>query len=109
MIKFALRAAPAVATILATLTVASAAESVGAIRSVTADAYGNAVIITEGGAKVIAVGQGAAMAQAFAATPSAADAATNCRNVGIYVRGRSYMYGLSDGDPVPVMTKRVCD
>ena len=109
MTRFALRAVSAVAAVLATLASASAAESVGAIRSVTADAYGNAVIITEGGAKVIAVGQGAAMAQAFAATPSAADAATNCRNVGIYVRGRSYMYGLSDGDPVPVMTKRICD
>ena len=101
----------ATATLLGAGTAALAAGSGGEIRSVTADQYGNAIIITEGGAKVIAVGQGERMAQAFNATrdASATVDGENCRNVGVFVRGRGYMYGVGNGDPVPVLTKRVCD
>jgi hypothetical protein len=76
------------------------------IRSVVADDYGNAVIRTTGGAKIIAVGQ-AALAGSFKA--EAAAPAAKCREVGIVMRGRSHMYGVSDGDPVPLATKLVCD
>jgi hypothetical protein len=77
------------------------------IRSVTADEYGNAIIRTAGGAKIIAVGQ-ADLATSFAEA-DAVPAATNCREVGIILRGRSYMYGVSDGDPVPLATRIICD
>lgn len=86
------------------------------IRSVVADAYGNAIIRTMGGAKIIAVGQ-AGLAESFAG-PQVVEASgtvnhetsrNNCREVGIFIKGRSYMYGVSDGDPVPRATKIVCD
>jgi hypothetical protein len=80
----------------------------GDIRSVVADAYGNAIIRTQGGAKIIAVGQ-ADLANSFTG-PEVVEADTkNCREVGIVLKGRSYMYGVSDGDPVPLATKLVCD
>ncbi len=86
------------------------------IRSVVADAYGNAIIRTLGGAKIIAVGQ-AGLAESFvgpqvveaSGTVSGAMSRNNCREVGIFIKGRSYMYGVSDGDPVPRATKIVCD
>lgn len=78
------------------------------IRSVDADAYGNAVIRTLGGAKIIAVGQ-AALADSFVAPQVIAAEGKNCREVGIILKGRSFMYGLSDGDPVPSATKIICD
>jgi hypothetical protein len=81
------------------------------IRSVEADAYGNAVIRTVGGAKIIAVGQ-AALAADFAANRSAEPTVIGvepvCREIGIILKGRSHMYGVSDGDPVPLATKVVC-
>ena len=77
------------------------------VRSVMADAYGNAIIITQGGAKIIAVGQ-ADLAENFVAVDTA-EAGRNCREVGIVLKGRSFMYGVGDGDPVPLATKLVCD
>ena len=77
------------------------------IRSVVADPYGNAIIITQGGAKVIAVGQ-ANLADSFVAAEVEVSG-KNCREVGIVLRGRSYMYGVGDGDPVPLATKLICD
>jgi hypothetical protein len=97
------------AIILAALTagaLAAASAAASDIRSVVADGYGNAVIRTAGGAKIIAVGQ-AGLAEGFKA--EAAEATANCREVGIVLRGRSYMYGVSDGDPVPLATTLVCD
>lgn len=86
------------------------------IRSVVADAYGNAIIRTLGGAKIIAVGQ-AGLAESFAGpqvveasdTINGTTSRNNCREVGIFIKGRSYMYGVSDGDPVPRATKIICD
>ena len=78
------------------------------IRSVVADAYGNAIIRTQGGAKIIAVGQ-AALANDFVPDEAQAADGQNCRYVGIVLKGRSFMYGVSDGDPVPVAAKLVCD
>ena len=78
------------------------------IRSVVADAYGNAIIRTQGGGKIIAVGQ-ADLADAFVAEDVAAADGQNCREVGILLKGRSYMYGVSNGDPVPQATKIICD
>jgi hypothetical protein len=84
------------------------------LRSVVADPYGNAIIITRGGAKIIAVGQ-AALADTFvpedvAVTEEVAVAKGKyCREVGIVLKGRSFMYGVSDGDPVPLATKIICD
>ena len=78
------------------------------IRSIDADPYGNAVIITQGGAKIIAVGQ-AGLADTFVSEDVAAATAKNCREVGIVLRGRSFMYGVGDGDPVPLATKVICD
>lgn len=85
-------------------TVASASD----IRSIEADAYGNAIIRTIGGAKIIAVGQ-AELAENFVAPEVVALEGKNCREVGIVLKGRSFMYGLSDGDPVPSATKIVCN
>ncbi|MGL4404898.1 MAG: hypothetical protein ACRCT6_04000, partial [Notoacmeibacter sp.] len=48
------------------------------IRAVVADAYGNAVITTQGGAKIIAVGQ-ADLADTFAASKAEATEGKNCR------------------------------
>jgi hypothetical protein len=79
------------------------------IRSVVADPYGNAIIITQGGAKIIAVGQ-AGLADSFVpAEVALIEEGKNCREVGIVLKGRSYMYGVSDGDPVPLATKIICD
>jgi hypothetical protein len=78
------------------------------IRSVDADPYGNAVIITQGGAKIIAVGQ-AGLADTFIPTEVAVTEGKNCREVGIVLKGRSFMYGIGDGDPVPQATKIICD
>ena len=86
------------------------------LRSVEADAYGNAIIRTNGGAKIIAVGQ-AGLAATFVAADTGADFTTDiikaelakCREVGIILKGRSYMYGVSDGDPVPQATKIICN
>lgn len=78
------------------------------ILSVENDAYGNAVIRTMGGAKIIAVGQ-ASLADTFVAPQIAAAEVKNCREVGIILKGRSFMYGVSDGDPVPSATKIVCN
>ncbi len=78
------------------------------IRSVVADAYGNAIIYTQGGAKIIAVGQ-ADLAAAFAGPEVAQTSGTNCREIGIVLKGRSFMYGIGDGDPVPLATKIICD
>lgn len=78
------------------------------IRSVDADPYGNAIIITQGGAKIIAVGQ-AGLADTFVSEEVAAATSKNCREVGIVLRGRSFMYGVGDGDPVPLATKIICD
>jgi hypothetical protein len=80
----------------------------GDIRAVVADAYGNAIITTQGGAKIIAVGQ-AELAQSFDDAEIAADEGKFCREVGIVLKGRSYMYGVGDGDPVPSATKIICD
>lgn len=94
---FTLAAAPALAS--------------GEIRSVTADNHGNAIIITTGGAKIIAVGQ-AALAAAEASAPQVIEAdaaAPRCREVGIVMRGRAHMYGVSDGDPVPSATRIICE
>ena len=79
----------------------------GDIRSVVADAYGNAIITTQGGAKIIAVGQ-ANLADSFVSEEVAAEG-KNCREVGIVLRGRSFMYGVGDGDPVPLATKIMCE
>jgi hypothetical protein len=100
--RITFRAILSIAMTVGAMTAASASD----IRSVTADDYGNAVIRTAGGAKIIAVGQ-AALAESFEADDAAT--AINCREVGIVMRGRSYMYGVSDGDPVPLATKLVCD
>ena len=87
----------------------------GEIRSVSEDSYGNAIIRTTGGAKIIAVGRGAELvaahgtAHAAPGEPEIIPAAPVCREVGIVLRGRGFMYGLSDGDPVPVLTQTVCD
>ena len=78
------------------------------IRSVHQDADGNAILRTRGGAKIIVIGEGERLAAAFAA-PEVIGAGTNCRFVGITVKGRSYMYGVSSGDPTPVIGRRVCD
>jgi hypothetical protein len=78
------------------------------IRSVIDDGYGNAVITTLGGAKIIAVGQ-AELADSFTAPEVVAVNDQNCREVGIVLKGRSFMYGVSDGDPVPLATKIICD
>ena len=78
------------------------------IRSVTADAYGNAIIRTHGGAKIIAVGQ-AELADTFVTEDVAVLEGKSCREVGIVLKGRSFMYGVSDGDPVPLATKVICD
>ena len=78
------------------------------IRSVVADAFGNAIIRTQGGAKIIAVGQ-SDLAATFMAAEVAEPAGKNCREVGIVLKGRSFMYGVSDGDPVPSATKIMCD
>ena len=79
------------------------------IRSVVADAYGNAIITTLGGAKIIAVGQ-ADLADSFVPAEVAAVAeGKTCREVGIVLKGRSFMYGIGDGDPVPLATKIICD
>jgi hypothetical protein len=78
------------------------------IRSVVADPYGNAIIITQGGAKIIAVGQ-AELADTFVAAEVAAVEGKNCREIGIVLKGRSFMYGVSDGDPVPSATKIICE
>jgi hypothetical protein len=78
------------------------------IRSVDADAYGNAIIRTQGGAKIIAVGQ-ADLADTFVVAEVAETEGKNCREVGIVLKGRSFMYGVSDGDPVPLATKVICD
>lgn len=78
------------------------------IRSVETDAYGNAIIRTLGGAKIIAVGQ-ASLADTFVAPQVVEADGKNCREVGIILKGRSFMYGLSDGDPVPSATKIVCN
>ena len=78
------------------------------IRSVVADAYGNAIIRTQSGAKIIAVGQ-ADLANTFVAEDVASASGQNCREVGIVLNGRSFMYGVSDGDPVPLATKIICD
>jgi hypothetical protein len=87
------------------LTLAAPALASNEIRSITADAYGNGVIITSGGSKIIAVGQ-SQLADGF--TPPAI-VTENCREVGIVLKGRSFMYGVSDGDPVPQATKIVCE
>jgi hypothetical protein len=76
------------------------------IRSITADAYGNGVIITQSGAKIIAVGQ-AELAEGFVPEPT--KATENCHEVGIILKGRSFMYGVGDGDPVPSATRIVCE
>jgi hypothetical protein len=78
------------------------------IRSVVDDGYGNAIIRTQGGAKIIAVGQ-ADLADSFVAPEVIEANAKNCREVGIVLKGRSFMYGVSDGDPVPLATKVICD
>ena len=78
------------------------------IRSVTSDADGNAILRTRGGAKIIVVGEGERLKQVFA-TPVVIEADGDCRTDGIVVRGRSFMYGVSSGDPTPVIAKRVCD
>jgi hypothetical protein len=79
------------------------------IRSVVADPYGNAIITTQSGAKIIAVGQ-AALADSFVPEEVAAAAeGKTCREVGIVLKGRSFMYGVSDGDPVPSATKVICN
>ena len=78
------------------------------IRSVETDPYGNAVLRTRGGAKIIVVGEGARLAEEFAPVPIV-KAEQHCRTVGIIVRGRSHMYGVSSGDPVPVLSKTICD
>lgn len=78
------------------------------IRSVVADTYGNAIIRTQGGAKIIAVGQ-ADLADSFVAPEVLEASGKNCREVGIVLKGRSFMYGVSDGDPVPQATKIICD
>jgi hypothetical protein len=75
------------------------------IRSITADPYGNGVIITSGGAKIIAVGRGD-LADGF---EPPAIITENCREIGIVLKGRSFMYGVSEGDPVPRATEVVCD
>jgi hypothetical protein len=86
--------------------------SAGEIRSVTADDYGNAVILTTGGAKIIAVGQ-ADLAAGYQGVAASADIVaapvTTCREVGIVLKGRSFMYGVGDGDPVPLATRVICD
>ena len=87
----------------------SASANASDIRSVVADPYGNAIITTQGGAKIIAVGQ-AALADSFVPVEVVAAAeGKNCREVGIILRGRSFMYGIGDGDPVPSATKIMCD
>lgn len=80
----------------------------GDIRSVVADSYGNAIIHTQGGAKIIAVGQ-ADLADSFVAADAIEAEGKNCREVGIVLKGRSFMYGVGDGDPVPLATKVICD
>ena len=88
--------------------IAGSAQAATEISSVTADAHGNAVLRTAGGAKIIVVGEGARLAAAFE-EPVIVETGRTCRTVGTFVRGRSYMYGVSSGDPVPTFTKRICE
>ena len=78
------------------------------IRGVQQDQNGNAILITQGGSKIIVIGEGARLAEAFA-QPKIIKAQENCREVGITVRGRSYMFGVSSGDPTPVLSKIICE
>jgi hypothetical protein len=92
---------------ISALCLLAASAYAGDIRSVTADSYGNAIIITQGGAKVIAVGQ-AELAENFVAENNV-ESGKNCREVGIVLKGRSFMYGIGDGDAVPLATKIMCN
>jgi hypothetical protein len=106
-----MRRAPFVLTAIMTAALSSGAAFASSdteIRSVTADGYGNAIIRTTGGAKIIAVGQGADLPQVFADAEADAKAGKTCKLYGTVVRGRSYMYGVGEGDPIPVIGVEIC-
>lgn len=90
----------------ATLSQPAAADTGGRLHDVVyADNFGNLIVYSPGGYKRIVVGQGhlAKQLTEYMGTTSPSvvtldDGGRDCYRPPVFVKGRSYMYGLADGE-----------